>query len=297
MFTKRFIVRMMALSVAAMMVLSADALAQRGGGRQPPPRGSRIRVSPPPPARPPVRQVRPGPTVIIEGGWGYGWGPWGPYGTWIYGWGPWGPWGPWGSPYHEYLFAEARIQVTPKTAEVFVDGYRAGIVDDFDGFFQRLTVWPGEHQITLFLEGYATENHLLYMVQGTTVSLKGPMERLPDGVRSEPPPTPEPSRRRQAVAEPPSPTTPPATPPPAIEVQREVVRFGSVSIKVMPGDAEVVIDEHVWAGPGADQRLNVQLAAGRHHVEVRKEGYVSYVEDILIRAGQTMTLNVGLNRK
>ena len=34
--------------------------------------------------------------------------------------------------------------------------YYAGIVDDFDGFFQRLTLPPGQHDITLYLEGYRT---------------------------------------------------------------------------------------------------------------------------------------------
>ena len=31
-----------------------------------------------------------------------------------------------------------RLQVTPREASVFVDGYAAGIVDDYDGVFQRL---------------------------------------------------------------------------------------------------------------------------------------------------------------
>jgi hypothetical protein len=41
--------------------------------------------------------------------------------------------------------AAIRIEVKPKQAEVYVDGYYAGIVDDFDGTFQRLRIEPGEH--------------------------------------------------------------------------------------------------------------------------------------------------------
>ena len=52
--------------------------------------------------------------------------------------------------------ASVQFDVTPRQAEVFVDGYYAGIVDDFDGMFQRLRVEPGQHEITLYLDGYRT---------------------------------------------------------------------------------------------------------------------------------------------
>ena len=37
----------------------------------------------------------------------------------------------------------------PRDAAVYVDGYYAGIVDDFDGVFQRLTLEVGPHRIEL----------------------------------------------------------------------------------------------------------------------------------------------------
>ena len=36
------------------------------------------------------------------------------------------------------------------------------------------------------------------------------------------------------------------------------------------------------------------LAPGRHRVEVRKEGLATYTEEVLIRQGTTLTLNVSL---
>ena len=39
-----------------------------------------------------------------------------------------------------------RLQVKPRDAEVFVDGYIVGIVDDYDGSFQQLPLAPGEHE-------------------------------------------------------------------------------------------------------------------------------------------------------
>ena len=69
----------------------------------------------------------------------------------------WGPWGPYTYgypyPYSVYPQASIRTEVTPKDAEVYVDGYYAGIVDDFDGTFQRLTIEAGPHHIELTAQG------------------------------------------------------------------------------------------------------------------------------------------------
>src|SRR5437763_7977964 len=75
----------------------------------------------------------------------------------------WGPWDafqyPYPYPYGGYYprrydpGAAMRLVVKPKNAEVYVDGYYAGIVDDFDGVFQRLPATPGQHEITLWLDG------------------------------------------------------------------------------------------------------------------------------------------------
>jgi len=60
------------------------------------------------------------------------------------------PMRPYGYGYRRYEpEASVRLEVKPKEAEVYVDGYYAGIVDDFDGTFQRLRVEPGEHEIEL----------------------------------------------------------------------------------------------------------------------------------------------------
>ena len=90
----------------------------------------------------------------------------------------------------------ARIQVTPKEAEVYVDGYRAGRVDDFDGTFQRLNVRPGPHEITLYLPGYRTLTERVYIGEGSTMKLKQSLEKLAPGETSTPPPAPPREERR-----------------------------------------------------------------------------------------------------
>ena len=56
----------------------------------------------------------------------------------------------WGYPAESNL----RINVKPREASVYVDGYFAGKVDDFDGVLQRLHVTPGRHELIIYLDGY-----------------------------------------------------------------------------------------------------------------------------------------------
>lgn len=74
-----------------------------------------------------------------------------------------------------------RIEVEPDAAEVYVDGYYAGIVDDFDGLFQRLDVAPGPHAITVRLDGFRTWSSEVYAVPGETVKLRFQMLPGPSG--------------------------------------------------------------------------------------------------------------------
>ena len=93
--------------------------------------------------------------------WGYA--GWYPYAGWYggYGFGFGFSWGagygyPYGYPYGYYGYgwgydpaASIRIQATPREAQVYVDGYFVGIVDDYDGFSQRLRLVPGEHELVV----------------------------------------------------------------------------------------------------------------------------------------------------
>src|SRR5471032_1575380 len=74
-----------------------------------------------------------------------------------------------------------RIEATPKDAEVYVDGYYAGIVDDFDGVFQRLHTRPGAHEIELYLDGFRTVKQNVYLPVNDTFKIKYTMEKLAAG--------------------------------------------------------------------------------------------------------------------
>jgi hypothetical protein len=51
-----------------------------------------------------------------------------------------------------------RLKIEPRNAQVFVDGYYAGIVDDFDGRFQKLELAPGRHHIEVRAAGHEPLN-------------------------------------------------------------------------------------------------------------------------------------------
>lgn len=59
-------------------------------------------------------------------------------------------------------YGDVRLRVKPREAQVFVDGYYAGIVDDFDGAFQRLTLTVGPHDIDI--EGAGLEPQVFHVM-------------------------------------------------------------------------------------------------------------------------------------
>jgi len=179
----------------------------------------------------------------------------------------------------------ARIQVTPREAEVFVDGYFVGVVDDFDGYLQRLHVEAGEHELQFHLEGYRTIRQKVLFTPGTTLKITLAMEPLDAGEANEPRPTPDESSRVQHD--------------PGRRESRQYGRarqsnVGTLSLRVQPADAVVVIDGEEWDRPEGESRFIVDLIEGPHVLEVRRDGLKTYTRTIQVRRGQTLTLNVSL---
>ncbi len=100
-------------------------------------------------------------------GHGYGHG----YGG--YGYGGYDPYG-----YGTYRSNEGdvRIEVGPKylrdEAQVYVNEAHVGDVDDFDGFFQRLSLTPGEYDIEIRLDGYQTLKQRIFVRRGSTYKIR-----------------------------------------------------------------------------------------------------------------------------
>ena len=80
-----------------------------------------------------------------------------------------------------YADSSVRLQVSPKEAEVYVDGYYAGRVDDFDGALQRLRLEPGGHEITLYLDGYRSVTQKVLLQPNGTFRVRETLQPLVAG--------------------------------------------------------------------------------------------------------------------
>jgi PEGA domain len=129
-----------------------------------------------------------GTTYIVPGGYygGYGYGY--PYGGSYFG-GFYDPWyDPWYGGYPGYGYPQTgggfsdegllRLKIKPRDAEVYVDGFFAGIVDEFDGVFQRLHLESGAHRIEVRAPGYETLTFDVRIVPDRKTTYQGEMQRI-----------------------------------------------------------------------------------------------------------------------
>jgi hypothetical protein len=270
------------VTAALIAVMSAPTLAeaQRRGGGGGGGRGPRVVVSPRP--------------VVVSPFFSGFYRPYySPFFWDVYGWGyPGIPALGFGYYNRSYEESSARIQVTPRHAEVYVDGYRAGVVDDFDGFAQRLRVPAGEHVIELYLEGHKTISEAILFQPGESYRIRHTMEPLgpndPDAVRPVPKPGAPPAQRRayDAFGQPLGRGT--APPPPA---SRE---GAALLIRVQPGDATVIVDGERWQSSG--DRLEIQVTPGEHRIEIQKDGYQPFSTTVRVRPGESSPVNVSLTK-
>ncbi|MGE3957161.1 MAG: PEGA domain-containing protein [Vicinamibacterales bacterium] len=69
-------------------------------------------------------------------------------------------------------YGDVRLQVHPRHAAVYVDGYYAGVVDNFDGVFQRLTLEVGPHTIEIDAPGYEPQVFDVYVDPARTTTIR-----------------------------------------------------------------------------------------------------------------------------
>jgi hypothetical protein len=242
-------------------------------------------------------------------GYGYGYAPY-------YGYGP----------YADYAYNDAasiRVLVDNRDARVFVDGYYAGVVDDFDGLFQRLHVSPGRHELTVKADGFKTYRAKVYVGPGTTLKLHYDMvqgsgevfqDLAGDAGRYARRDDPRDDRyayrndrdanrdrdmsrdgdmtvdRDRSYAPRDDQDRDPATdvPPPS---EGET---GTLRLDIRPDDASVYVDGRFQGS--ARQHDGVELPAGRHHVEVVRPGFRTIERDVEVEPGRTARLSLELER-
>jgi hypothetical protein len=196
-----------------------------------------------------------------------------------------GPYYPFPGPYvrsGRYSTSALRMRVKPVETEVYVNGYYAGIVDDFDGLFQRLYVPAGEHHVELRLDGHRSFRQDLYVGPGDTFDLVHQMEPLRPGEMSALPPSPRAIPKEWTEPVPSGPDDQPASP------------YGVLSIRAEPADAEILVDGEPWAVVEGQSEFVIHLPSGWHQLDIRKPGYQPFSTRVELSEGQTTRLNVQL---
>lgn len=209
--------------------------------------------------------------------------------------------------------AQIRTLVEPSQTRVYVDGYYAGVADDFDGLFQRLNVSPGRHDITLKLEGFDSHTFSIYASPDRTLKLRWDMrkgngesrESLGEDVeRYDRDRDRDMDRDRERD----------------LEMERERDRDrdrdrsrevdsdrryegqpkdqgadrGELLVDVQPGDASVYVDGEFFGKAAQVTRLD--LAPGRHRVEVVRPGYKTVEKEITVDR-DPVRLSITLERR
>jgi hypothetical protein len=76
----------------------------------------------------------------------------------------------------DYDTGSLKLKVKPRQAQVYVDGYFSGLVDDYDGTFQRLRLRAGAHRVEVRLEGFQPAVFDVLIVAGETVTYRAELK-------------------------------------------------------------------------------------------------------------------------
>jgi hypothetical protein len=188
-----------------------------------------------------------------------------------------------------------RLQVQPEKTRVYVDGYYAGIVDDFDGLLQRLYLPPGRHDVTLKLDGYRNHTFKVYvpidqtikvhhdMVQGSGEGsvdvVGGPVDYARLEERDARRYDREDARRDDDDDD--------------DGLDREDA--GSLRLRIHPGDASVYVDGR-FHGAARDVE-SLRLAPGPHRIEVVRPGFRTVERQVEVSPGRSTELEVELSKQ
>lgn len=71
-----------------------------------------------------------------------------------------------------------KLKVKPRSAKVYVDGYYVGIVDEFDGAFQKLPLTAGRHHVKIEADGYESAEFDAVITADKTVTFQGDLKKI-----------------------------------------------------------------------------------------------------------------------
>ncbi len=264
--------------------------------------------------------------------WGPGWGWWspgfysgfysGPYAG-HYG----GDWGGYPRVYPNASYGSygaLDIDLSPERAEVWVDGKKVGVADDFDGFPSHLWLEKGTYDVVFYLPGYETLARQYSVYPGLIIDVEddltrgesvhpaelGPKTHVRRDARlqAEREIREEVERRRGRVSE----ETPEDrrealdTPGERYEVRGDAESDeidarsepGRLVLRIRPDDASVYLDGK-FLGTARDiarLRSGLIVDAGEHRVEVVRPGLEGVDREVRVESGREVEVELDLER-
>jgi len=233
----------------------------------------------------------------------YGWGWWFGWRGYPYYWG-----GAYGSgPYP--IYANGRptrqdlgaldLDVSPEKAEVYLDGQRIGVCDDFDGYPGYLWLPAGTYDVAFYHPGFKTLARQYTIYSGLVIDVNDRLEPgeavLPKDLVSK-----STARREARIQEDQEKAAEaaganePREAPPAMEQQGSA----RLDLSIEPRDASVYLDGR-FLGTGddlANLHAGLIVAPGEHRLEVVRPGYEPARRSFAVTDGQEVTLAVSLKR-
>ena len=186
-----------------------------------------------------------------------------------------------------------RLKVKPRHAEVLVDGYYVGTVDNFDGTFQSLKLEPGAASIEVRAEGFDDLRLDVMILAGRKITYEENMRARDPG--QAPPPSaarrpPERGADRERAEVRPDPRGRDADPGPPAGFEGRPPAFGGVRLRVEPRNARVFVDGYyVGTVDDFDGGRGLALESGPQSIEIRADGYESLEIKVRILPDETIT--------
>ncbi len=228
--------------------------------------------------------------------------------------GGWGWYGYWGYPlywnstyYYRNQNGAVDLNVSPKHAQVYLDGGLVGKTGQYDGWPQYLWLPPGNHELIFHLDGYQTVRQEVKVVAGivqrTHLDLV-PGQATAVAELSVPHQRREQERRdlydryakdRPRVLAPSDAPSADAVPAPTGDAP---VDSAVLVVDIDPSDAVVYLDGRLIGSASslAAQGGNLTVAAGAHTLEVIRPGYANYVTTVDAVPGKSLAVSIRLNR-
>ena len=183
-----------------------------------------------------------------------------------------------------------RLKVKPREAEVFIDGYYVGLVDEFDGVFQRLRLEPGPKQLKIRSPGFQTLIVEVRIIAGRTITYEAGMHAGDPGPQPRPEPlaaVPEstPSENLMGL-----PVSERASQQHGVNYKTPPSTLGGILLKVDPSEARIFVDGYyVGIVNDFDGSRGLILESGPKTIKIQSDGYEDIVIEVRILPGETIT--------